>query len=170
MPKKIVFVIAQKDFRDEELLTTQRVLASRGIETKIASENLGKAYGRLGAVVDVDLKIDNIKTADFNGIVFVGGRGMAQYLEDIRLLELARQFYRAELIVAAICIAPSILANAGILMGKTATAIPSQEENLKNRGADYTGMQVEADGKIITGKDPSAAEEFGDKIYWILGE
>ena len=86
----------------------------------------------------------------------------------ISAMKVAQDFQKNGRITAAICAGPSILANAGILIGKTVTGTPSQEENIKNRGGEYTGMPVEVDGQIITAKGPDAAEEFGEKIAYLL--
>jgi protease I len=76
---------------------------------------------------------------------------------------LAKEFNKDGKVVSAICIAPSILANAGILNGKKATSFPSQRNNINAVGT-YTGTPVEVDGKIITGNGPQAAKDFGKKI------
>jgi protease I len=170
MPKKAVFIIAQNNFRDEELFDTQQVLENRGIETVVASRTTDMALGKLGAEVIPDLSLADIDVDDFDAIIFIGGRGAASYFEDQTVWKLARDFAVRGKVVAAICIAPSILANAGILMGNRVTAFPTEEENLRSKGAEYTGMPVEVDGKIITGRDPEAAEEFGEKIAWELEE
>lgn len=165
---KAVFVIAQNNFRDEELLDPKAILDNNKVETKIASKTKTKAVGKLGTALEPDLAISEIETDNFEAIIFVGGSGAVQYFNDPDVLKLAKDFRDAGKVVAAICIAPSILANAGILISKTVTGFPSEEENLRNKGADYTGMQVEVDGNIITAKDPSAAREFGEKIVFSL--
>lgn len=170
MPKKAIFIIAQNNFRDEELLEPQAVLESRGITTKVASRTTEVALGKLGAEVVPDLKVAAVKSADFAAIIFVGGSGATVYFGDQSAWQLARDFARAGKVVAAICIAPSILANAGVLLGKRATAFPTEEQNLRSKGAEYTGMPVESDGKIITANGPQAAREFGEKIAWELEE
>lgn len=170
MSKRAVFIVSQNNFRDEELLEPQAVLESRGIETKVASRTTDVALGKLGAEVTPDLKVADISVDDFEALIFVGGPGATVYFEDQSAWKLARDFAGAGKVVAAICIAPSILANAGVLLGKRATAFSTEERNLKNRGAEYTGMPVEVDGKIITANGPQAAREFGEKIAWELEE
>ena len=68
--------------------------------------------------------------------------------------------------IAAICAAPFILGELGILKGKKATCYPGFEEKLT--GAHATGTMVEKDGNIITGKGPAAAMEFALKIAELL--
>ena len=170
MSKKVVFIIAQDGFRDEELLEPKKVLDDRRIATKVASKTRHKATGKLGLKLEPDLAMPEIKTKDFDAIIFVGGPGAADYFFDADVLKLAKDFSEAGKILAAICVAPLILANAGLLISKTVTAFPAGEQDLRNRGADYTGMQVEVDGNIITAKDTSAAKEFGEKIAYLLEE
>ena len=170
MNKKAVFVIAQNNFRDEELLEPKRILDSRGVETKIAAKTRNNATGKLGTEIKPDLAVPEIEVDDFDAVIFVGGPGAAEYFNDQDAFRVAKDFKEAGKITAAICIAPSILANAGILISKTVTAFPEEEENLKDKGAEYTGMQVEVDGNIVTAKDPSAAKEFGEKLAYLLEE
>lgn len=170
MSKKAVFIISQADFRDEELLEPKEVLESRGFTVKIASQTRNKAIGKLGAEIEPDLAVPEIKVNDFDALVFVGGSGARDYFNDVAIMDLVKDFSSAGRILGAICIAPSILANAGALIGKTVTAFSTEEQNLRDKGADYTGMQVEIDGKVVTAKDPSAAVEFGEKLAYLLEE
>jgi protease I len=168
MAKTAIFVIAQNNFRDEELLKPKEVLTRRGVTVKIASRTRNKALGKLGTEIQPDLALVEIKADTFDAIIFVGGSGASEYLVDPQVHQLANDFNRLKKIIGGICLGPSILANAGILIGKTVTAFPSQEQNLRDKGADYTGMQVEIDGNIVTAKDPTAAQEFGEKLAYLL--
>ena len=80
----------------------------------------------------------------------------------------ANNFNKQNKIIAAICIAPVTLANAGILNGKKATVFPSGKNDLIRNGAKYTGDSVTVDGNIITANGPMAAEAFGKKIVEML--
>ncbi len=168
MTKRVVFIIAQNNFRDEELLEPKKILENRRVEVKIASKTRNKAMGKLGTEIQPDLAIPEVEAKDFDALVFVGGAGARDYLDDNDALRLAQNFKNAGKILAGICLGPSILANAGVLISKTVTGFPSEEENLKDRGAEYTGMPLEVDGNIVTAKDPTAAKEFGEKIAYLL--
>ncbi len=170
MNKKAVFVIAQNSFHDTELLAPKAVLDQRKITTKIASMKNAPAHGKLGAIINPDLTLDEIKVTDFDAIIFVGGKGSVEYFENDQALNLVKDFQKAGKILGAICLAPSILANAGALIGKIVTATSSQEENLRNKGAEYTGMPSEVDGKVVTAKGPDAAKDFGEKLAYLLEE
>ena len=159
--KKVVMVIAQDSFRDEELSEPKQILERSGIEVKIASTTLGEVRGMLGAKVTPELLITDIKIKDFDAIVFVGGAGASQYWNDPTAHKLAQEAMNTNRIVGAICIAPVTLANAGILKGKRATVWSSEARQLEIKGANYTGRAVEKDGNIITASGPAAAREFG---------
>ncbi|MCM8800388.1 MAG: DJ-1/PfpI family protein [Candidatus Omnitrophica bacterium] len=162
--KKVVMIIAQENFRDEELLEPRRILEKNGIEVKVASTTLRPVKGMLGAIVKPDLLVKDINVEDFDAIIFVGGIGASQYWDDPQAHKLAQQAYNSDRIVAAICIAPVTLAKANLLKGKHATAWSSEAEILKKAGANYTGRPVERDGNIITAFGPQVAGQFGEEL------
>ncbi len=162
--KKVLFVIAPKNFREEELFEPKEVLEKAGAETFIASRKAGTIMGIGGETAKASITLNNLKIKDYDAIVFVGGLGAAAYFDDAKARQIAKQAVEEKKVVAAICIAPSILANAGLLKGKKATAFSSQAENLHEKGANYTGKNVTIDGKIITANGPDAAKQFGEVI------
>lgn len=166
--KKVLFVVAPRNFRDEEYQAPRRILENAGWLVEVASRGVKEASGMFGAKAAIDKDIAEVKVDDYEGIVFVGGSGSAIYFEDQLVLSLVQSAYQKGKVVGAICIAPSILANAGILEGKDATSFPSESENLRVRGANYTGEAVTVAGRIVTGRGPEAAEEFGKKLLEVL--
>lgn len=166
--KTVLFVIAFEGFRDEELLVPKQILESKGFGAVVASDQRGTAVGKLGAKVEVEKTVAEVSAKDFDAVVFVGGRGVEKLklYENKAVLHLARQFYKSGKITAAICIAPRILAVAGILAGKRATCFPDSESvaMLKGKGAEYEETAVVRDGEIITANGPESAKAFGEKM------
>jgi protease I len=163
--KKVLLIIAPQNFRDEELLHTKEELERVGAKTTIASTKTGEVRGMLGARVTPDIKLDQVKVDDYDVVVFVGGSGSAVYFDDKQAISIASEAFSKGKKVCAICIAPVILANAGVLKGKRATAFPDDSvPKIKSKGATYTGKSVEVDGNIITANGPAAAREFGRTI------
>lgn len=162
-------VIAPVDFRDEEYFDTRKVLEDSGVNITVANSTGQPSKSSFGKIVKPDKTLYNINTNDFDAIVFVGGRGSADYFNNKQALSLAKDFNKSNKVVAAICIAPTILVNAGILNGKKATAFPSERESVNSVGT-YTGKSVEVDGKIITANGPQAAKEFGKNIAEALSK
>jgi len=165
---KVLMVIANSNFRDEELFYTKEEIENAGHEIVIASNSLNEATGSQGGKIKPVLLVKDVSFGMYDAIVFVGGVGSALYFDNPSALNLAREFYNNGKITSAICIAPSILANAGILKDKKVTCYVSEKENLEKKGAIYTGNDVEVDGKIITANGPNSAHEFGKKIAELL--
>ncbi len=165
---KVVMLIGHRDFRDEELLTPKRLLEENGAAVLIASSDLSPAKGMLGATVTPDLLVKDVKVADYDAVVFVGGTGAQEYWDDPAAQQIARDAVAQDKVLGAICLAPVTLANAGVLKGKKATVWPSEGAKLKAKGADYTGVKVQVDGRIITANGPEAAEEFGKAVLKAL--
>lgn len=166
--KKVLMIIAPKDFRDEEFFKPRVALQATGAKIEVASKNIDEATGMLGGKAKIDLDISKVSVEDYDGVVFVGGTGATSYFNDAVVLKIAKEAVEKEKVVGAICIAPSILANAGVLKRKKVTSFSSEADNLKSKGASYTGEAVTADGKIITASGPEAAEEFGNKLVEVL--
>lgn len=167
--KNVLMVIASTNFRDEEYSDPRKALEDAGARVTVACSSLNTAKGKLGLEVKPDILINNVKESDYDGIVFVGGGGSKEYFDSPVAHKLAQAFYGKGKLTSAICIAPAILANAGLLKDKKATSFPSSEEILKAKGAAFTGSGVERDGRIVTGVGPEAAKKFGEKLVEVLG-
>jgi protease I len=165
----VVMVIAPKMFRDEEYAEPKRVLESRGATVVTASVAPGECIGKLGMRATAEISVAEAATRTWDAAVFIGGAGAAVFFDDPAAHELARRTRDAGVVLAAICIAPSTLAHAGLLDGVKATAFPSQMEDLIEHGALWTGERVTADGLLVTGNGPEAATEFGEKVGDLLG-
>jgi protease I len=166
--KKVVFIIASRNFRDEELLEPKKVLEDAGVRVVLASSSLDTAVGMLGARVKPDILLKDVRVDEYDGVVFVGGSGASEYWNDPTAHAIAKEALEKNKLLGAICIAPVTLARAGLLKGKKATVFDSEVDKLKEAGAVYTGSGVERDGKIVTGRGPTYAREFGETLLRVL--
>jgi len=162
--KKVVMIIPSCDFRDEELLIPKQRLEEQGAKVIIASSKLGKVTGMLGATAEPEILFTQIKIEEYDCIIFVGGSGSTEYFNNSDAHKICKEAVEQNKLLAAICIAPTTLANSGVLANKKATVFSSQAQALKNKAAIYTGKAVEIDGNIITAEGPRAAEEFAKRI------
>lgn len=162
--KRAALIVAVQNFRDEELFETKRVLDEAGIATVIASSRIGIIRGMLGNTAEAGVLVNRLRVDDYDAIIFIGGPGSAEYFNNPAALDIAREAAAKRKVVGAICVAPSILANAGVLMGVRATSIISERDNLVRAGAVYTGNAVERDRFIITASGPPASVRFGQAI------
>ncbi|OQX89319.1 MAG: hypothetical protein B6D65_03785 [candidate division Zixibacteria bacterium 4484_93] len=167
---KIAMVIAPNDFRDEEYLVPKKLFEEAGYEVVTFSKSTAVSIGMLGARVTPDEKLADLRLDEFVAVDFVGGVGATFYWDDTVALGVASSAYEKGKVVAAICLAPVILANAGLLSGKNATVFKSAKEKLIAKGAKYTAADVEVAGRIITGNGPSAAKKFAKAIIKALEE
>ncbi len=165
---KALLVVAQDKYKDKEYLDTKAALEDNEIEVRTAAKTKDKAKGVDGGEVDPDFALADVRLDEFDAVVFIGGEGSAQYFDDQEAQKILKTAAKDGKIVAAICIAPKLLANVGLLKGIRATSFPSVKEDLISAGADFTGEPVESEGHIFTANGPDAAEEFGEKIAFTL--
>jgi len=161
---RVLMVIAPEVFRDEEYDHPKQVLESRGATVTTASTREGACHGKLGMTAEATLALADARAADFDAVVFVGGGGAEVFFDDPAAHALARETHALGRVVAAICIAPSVLARAGLLRDVRATAFPSQHDDLVAHGALWSDGPVEIDGRIVTANGPDAARDFGGAI------
>lgn len=159
----VLSIIAPEGYQDIEYNDSKQALKAAGHEV-ITASTVKEAHGKYGGTQKADVLLDEVNPEDYDAILFVGGPGSHGYFDDPDAHSLAKAFYASGKLTTAICAAPSILANAGLLDGKKATCFESQADNLKKKGATYTGQPVEQDGLIITGNGPNSAKAFGEKI------
>nr|HPO05512.1 DJ-1/PfpI family protein [Candidatus Gracilibacteria bacterium] len=106
---------------------------------------------------------------DYEIVVFVGGAGAyREYYQNSFYLKIAQLAKR----LAAICIAPAILADSGIFKGKKVTSWNDQQDTqkkyLQESGAIFEESDLVIDGIFITANGPNAAEKFGQAILYQL--
>jgi len=167
--KKAVIVVAFRDFRDPEYFVPKTILEKAGFEVKTASDKSGIAIGAKGGEARVDLLLKEVAVGDLDVVVFVGGPGCLDHLDNEESYRIAKEAVSKNKVLASICISPVILAKAGVLKGRKATVWSSSLYkkpilDLKNNGAIYEKDPVVIDRDIITANGPKAAEEFGRTI------
>ncbi|MCX6737291.1 MAG: DJ-1/PfpI family protein [Candidatus Parcubacteria bacterium] len=175
MPSKIIIVVAKKSFKDEEYFVTKEIFEGTGfIVTTTASEK-GVAEGVDGGEANIDVTLENIDLESAIALVLIGGGGAQTYLENEAIHNLIKKAYQSGKIIGAICIAPAILAKAGILNGKKATVWTSSLDKkfakmIEVEGAQYLSQDVVEDGNIITANGPEATESFARALVAKLKE
>ncbi|UCE15565.1 MAG: DJ-1/PfpI family protein [Candidatus Bathyarchaeota archaeon] len=167
MEKKVLIIIAARDFRDEEYQEPKTILEKAGVKVVVASTAAGTARGMFGMQVTPDTTVNEVNPAEFDAVVVVGGSGSQTYLwNNMHVHKIVQALHQRGCLVAAICISPVILAKVGLLNGKKATVFRTATtlNELEKGGALISNDPVVVDGKIITGRGPEAAKEFGRKI------
>ncbi|MDP8233679.1 MAG: DJ-1/PfpI family protein [Candidatus Saelkia tenebricola] len=165
---EILMIVAKNGFRDEEAFITKEVLENNGYTVDVASSSQGVCSGMLGKSMNAEVSIDEIDVSDYGAVVFIGGIGAREFFDSVLAQGIVKKAHQENKIIAAICIAPVILAQAGILKDKHATVSGGFEAQLQQYGAIYTGSGVEVDGNIITADGPGATEGFVYRILDVL--
>jgi len=158
MPR--VAIILADGFEELEAVAIIDVLRRAGIEVVSAGLNEGSVSSARTVKVIPDAMIDELNSADFDMLVLPGGLPGSDNLNaDKRVGDLIRDFNNKGKVTGAICAAPYVLANAGVLEGKHATSYPSFKEKLGN--VVYEENTVVTDGNIMTSRGPGTAICFG---------
>jgi protease I len=169
--RRVLAVIAPERFRDEELAAPKHALEAAGHRVTVASTRAGAATGMLGAVVTPDVTLAQVDAAAVDALWIAGGAGAPAHLWDCGpLATLVRKVHAAGKPVAAICLAPPVLARAGVLAGCRATTFPTDRAilELKRGGAEYVREPVVRDGTTLTASGPEAAAAFGAELVNLL--
>lgn len=158
--KKRVLCLLTDGFEEIETVTPVDVLRRAGIEVVIASLHRKIAVGRCGIKVEADASLAGLDTSRFDLLLIPGGPGVGDLRNDGRAAGLARDFAAAGKPVAAICAAPLVLMDAGLLKGRRFTAYHSVREELGG-GLDD---RVVVDAGIITSRGAGTAMDFAMAI------
>ncbi len=122
-----------------------------------------KVTGSHNIPVTADILFEDIDFGNIDMIVLPGGMPGAKNLNNhAGLKNQILQFNKSEKPLGAICAAPLVFGQAGILKGKNATCYPGFEDYLE--GARITGSSTEVAGNIITGRGAGVAIDFALKI------
>ena len=146
-------------FEEAEALVTVDVLRRGGVSVTTASlTNEIIVTGSHDIAVKADALFEDIKNAAFDAVILPGGPGTGRYMEHQHLPAYIKKAAGENVLLAAICAAPSVLGGLGLLNGKRATCFPGYEAKLT--GAVVTGAAAEEDGRVITGKSAGCVFDF----------
>jgi protease I len=167
---KILMIVAQSGFRDEELFVPREVLERAGHNVRVASITRAKATGVKGATIQPDMAAYEANPEFFDAIVVVGGPGAPALAESEDVLKLLREAAGKGHVIGAICLGPMVAAKAGVLANKKVTVFPDRKaiNVLRENGAVYKAEPVVVDGKIVTADGPASAGQFGTEIAKLL--
>lgn len=142
-----------------EAVTIIDLLRRAGIEVVSAGLKPGVVKASRGVQLVPDLTLDRALQDDYDMVVLPGGMpGAAHLKSDLRILRLLKDMAAAGKYTAAICAAPMVLAEAGVLEGRQATSYPGFLDGLP--GVTVSAAAVVRDGKVLTSRGPGTAMDF----------
>jgi len=144
-----------------EAVTIIDLLVRAGVKVTTAGLEAGPITASRGVVLVPQTTLEEALAADYDMVVLPGGMPGAEHLDnDPRIADLLRKMADSGKFTAAICAAPKVLANAGLLEGKRATSFPGFVDKMNLPGVDYRQEPVVQDGKVITSRGPGTAMDF----------
>lgn len=163
----MVYLFLADGFEEIEALCCVDILRRAQIEIKTVGVGKTEIRGAHSIVVKSDISENEIKPDEITAVILPGGLGGTKNMNESETVKNTVK-YAAEggAYVCAICAAPSILGEMGLLRGKSATCYPGFEKSFE--GADYTAAAVERDGRIITSKAMGTAYDFALEIVAAL--
>ncbi len=163
-----VFIFLARGFEESEAIVPADLLERAGANVIFVATEGGLAVtGARGFKITANMTLDEVRKDDIDAIVLPGGAMGTEYLSgNMRVLSLVEYAASRGIPVAAICAAPSILGELGLLYGRKAAVYPGFEEKMPD--ANITGKPVEIDDIFITADGMGASFEFGFKLVEVL--
>lgn len=144
-----------------EAVTIIDLLRRAGIEVVSAGLTEGPITASRGVVLLPDTTLHEALEHDYDMVVLPGGLPGADHLDDDpRIGELLKKMASRDKFIAAICAAPKILANDGLLAGRLATSFPGVIEKMNVPDMTFSEDSVVQDGSVITSRGPGTAMDF----------
>lgn len=158
---KRVLCLLFPGFEEIETIAPVDLLRRAGATVIMASPTADRLVtGRCNISLQADATLAEVADQDFDLLLIPGGPGVKGMRADGRPAQLARTFAQAGMPVAAICAAPTVLADAGLLAGKRFTAHFSVHAELPAALGSERVVEDE-DGGIITSRGAGTAIDFG---------
>lgn len=166
----MVYILLGTGFEEAEAIVPADLLRRGGVDVALVGLTGTEITGSHGITVRADVTLEQVSPADVQALVLPGGmEGVASINASPKALELIRQVYNGGRdYLAAICAAPAVvLGPMGILQGRKAVCYPGMESGMTG-AIPCMDTPVCVDGKVITGKGPGAAFDFGLKLVELL--
>jgi len=164
-------VLLAPGFEEIEASTIIDVLRRCGVDVTTAGLTPKLVEGSHGIKFAPDKTIQNIKVTDFDAVICPGGSpGYENLRKNQTVINLIKEAFESNKLVAAICAAPAVLSDAGILKGKMCTIYPGMEAELQKGGGKPKKEIIVVDGNIITSMGPATSLPFSLKLAEKLAE
>jgi protease I len=164
-----ILLISTHGFEQSELEFPRDQLRSKGATLHVATPDGNAIKGwdgsDWGREADADAKIADVSADDYDALIIPGGQINPDLLRvDDDVLELVKAFHDQGKTIAAVCHAPWVLVEAGVLKGREATSYHSIKTDVINAGAHWKDAPVVVDQAIITSRQPDDLKAFVSKI------
>ncbi|MCX8125619.1 MAG: DJ-1/PfpI family protein [Dehalococcoidia bacterium] len=163
--KKVLMVLSPHRFDEHQYRVCRQVIEGRKHKVAVTSVT-GCATGDNGTNVPVDVAIKDVKTWDYDAVVFVGGEGMDRLFDSEDARKLAKDVKYKPMAAAGKGIV--LLALAGAIEDKKVTGPVEMAGWLVKGKAKYTGEPLTVDDKLVTIRDDSMVEQMAVRLVEAL--
>lgn len=153
----MIYVLLTDGFEEIEAITPIDFLRRCGLGVKTASIGGKRVAGAHNITIEADISIDEVNKTDMSLLVLPGGPGHTA-LKCNKVYDLINYAASNKIPIGAICAAPSVIGEMGLLKGKKATCFPGFESSLI--GANLSDESAVCDGEFITACGAGAAADF----------
>ncbi|AXS40545.1 type 1 glutamine amidotransferase domain-containing protein [Breoghania sp. L-A4] len=172
---KTVAIIATNGFEQSELEVPLEKLKDAGAQVHVISLTsdaiTGWKNGDWGSKVAVDRTIDDVSPDDYDALVLPGGQMNPDILRvEPKVIAFIKTIFEQKKIVAAICHAPWLLIEAGIIKGRAVTSYGSIKTDVINAGGVWEDSAVVVDKGLVTSRKPDDLDAFCSKIAEEIAE
>lgn len=172
---KTIAIIATNGFEQSELEVPLKTLRAAGAQVDVVSLEAGEIKGwdkkDWGNSVPVHKVICTVSADDYDAVVLPGGQINPDLLRvESAVLDLIKAFWSQKKVVAAICHAPWLLVETGILKGRRVTSYNSIKTDVINAGGRWEDSAVVSDQGLVTSRKPEDLNAFCDKIAEEINE
>lgn len=166
---KTIAILATDGFEQVELTEPMKALKAAGADIHVVAPKTGSIQGfnhfDRGEAVQVDKSLDETDAGLYHGLVLPGGAHNPDQLRiDDKALAFVRAFFDAGKPVAAICHAPWVLIDAGVVEGRRLTSFETIRTDLRNAGAEVVDEAVVVDQGLVTSRKPDDLPAFCAKM------
>lgn len=166
---KKVAILVTDGFEQVEMTRPRKALEEAGAETKIVSpaekQIQGMNHADKGDKFDVDVPLDEARAEEFDALMLPGGLMNPDELRaTVEALEFTRHFFREGKPIAAICHAPWVLIDAGVVRGRKLTSWEHIQTDVKNAGGNWVNEEVVVDNGLVTSRKPDDIPAFNKKM------
>jgi 4-methyl-5(b-hydroxyethyl)-thiazole monophosphate biosynthesis len=161
---KRVLCLLENGFEEIEAITPVDLLRRAGVEVIMAGVSAKEIAGKCGIRVSTDALFGEVSGDAFDALFLPGGPAVMELRKNKDVISLIREFHAAGKPIAAICAAPLLLKDAGLLCGKRFTAHFSTHDELP----ESTGESVTLDGLLLTSRGAGTALDFGFVLMEML--
>ena len=159
MPR--VLIPLAPGFEELEAVSLINILRRAGVDVLTAGLHSGSVCASRGTVIVPDTSLEQVMDEDFDLVVLPGGLPGADNLrDDPRIIHLLQRTHADGRLVGAICAAPKVLAQAGLLAGHRVAYYPGTLSEEALAGATASQAAVEADERVLTSRGPGTAMDF----------